>query len=80
MHPRRTRREGDIEPVIHQDGHRQCGHQLPRAGQELARRGLLEPELHAGHASSHRGTADLDEIAPGQQAVIGHQHQPEQRR
>ena len=41
---------------------------------------LLEPELHRGHAAALRRPGERHEVAAGHQAVVGHEHQPNQRR
>lgn len=69
--------EGDVDPVVHEERHRQGLHQSSCQGQEFDVRGLLEAELHRGHATGHGGQRDGHWIAGAEEGVVGDEQETE---
>ena len=80
MNPGRSGREGDIQPVVDQDRHRQRCNEGPGDLNQLSRGRPLQTELQGGDPALDRPPRQIQQIAAGEPSIIGHQHEAEQGR
>jgi hypothetical protein len=73
----RASREGNVEPIVHEDRDRKQCHQMAGQGEQLAVGGVLEPQLDGGDAARHGGARHGDRIACAQEGVVGHEQETE---
>jgi len=77
VHAVRPGGERHIEPVVDENRHGHGASEGTRELHELAGRRVLEAQLHGRDPARHGGTAHRHDVAPGEQAVVGDEQEPQ---